>query len=215
MWALRARGDQARRGAGKRGCGVSVTAPGAAGGGRAAVATAPSNKVRPLESLEPRGGPGDGGTATEDVAAAANDDDDNDAGMGEMAREMNADDATDDRDGRDDGGGFFSTTAEFSAPVGRGMSSFLSHLQHTGEIRDHSTMMPEYIGERSGWRGGGGRGRGRNKGGYEVVVDITKYDSVNEDQDDGGDANFLISSSSSSYAGICCRGGNFACEGRR
>ncbi len=36
-------------------------------------------------------------------------------------------------------GGGLGTTAELSAPVGRGMSSFLSHPQHTGEIRDHST----------------------------------------------------------------------------
>jgi hypothetical protein len=186
---------------------VSVTAPGAAGGGRAAVAMAPSTKVGPLESLEPCGRPGGGGTATEDVAATTNDNNDENAGMREMARGMDADDATDDRDGRDDGGGFFGTTAKFSAPVGRGMSSFLSHLRHTGEIRDHSTMMPEYIGERRGWRGGGGRGRGRNKGEYDVAIDITKNDSFDKDQDDGGDANLLISSSSSSYARIRCRGG--------
>ena len=139
--ALRARrGDPARRGAGERGRGVSVSVPGASG--RAAVATTTSSiEAGSLETPERRGEePGVGATATDVVVAAAatDDDDDDDADMREMAVGMDADDAADDGDGEDDGGGF-GTTAELSAPVGRGMSSFLSHLKHTGEIRDHST----------------------------------------------------------------------------
>jgi hypothetical protein len=65
-------------------------------------------------------------SSTEDVVAAANDDN---ANMQEMARGMDADNAANYSGGisKDNGGGF-GTTAKLSAPVGRGMLSFLSHL---------------------------------------------------------------------------------------
>jgi hypothetical protein len=42
------------------------------------------------------------------------------------------------------------------------------------------------IGKSRRWRGGGGRGRGRNKEGYGIVVDITKNNSIDKDQNDEG-----------------------------
>ena len=71
------------------------------------------------------------------------DDDNDDADMEEMARDMEVDDVSiidDDHDdlGYDGDGTTSGLTRE--APIGgRGMSSFLSHLRHTGEIRNHST----------------------------------------------------------------------------
>jgi U4/U6.U5 tri-snRNP-associated protein 1 len=122
--ALRAREDQARRGIGERGRGggrgVSVTVSGAP------------------ERIESRGITAKDVEATERVGGR-NDDDDGDADMQEMARGMDVDEQdTNDREDDDNDGGF-GTTAEYSAPIGRGMSNFLSHLRHTGEIRDHST----------------------------------------------------------------------------
>jgi U4/U6.U5 tri-snRNP-associated protein 1 len=77
--------------------------------------------------------------AESDVVESTDDVDD-DADMEEMARDMEVDDESiiddDDHDDLDD------TTSGLTreAPIGgRGMSSFLSHLRHTGEIRNHST----------------------------------------------------------------------------
>ena len=123
--ALRAREDQARRGIGERGRGggrgVSVTLSGAP------------------ERIESREIATKDKEAMERVIGKNDDDDDGDVNMQEMARGMDVDeqDANDREDNDNDGG--FGTTAEFSAPIGRGMSNFLSHLRHTGKIRDHST----------------------------------------------------------------------------
>jgi hypothetical protein len=50
---------------------------------------------------------------------------------------MDADNASNDGKARTTGGGF-GTTAKLSAPMDRGMLSFLSHLRYTSEIRDLS-----------------------------------------------------------------------------
>jgi len=67
-----------------------------------------------------------------DTAMTEEDVDDN---MHELAKGMNHDD--EEEDVNDSEPAFGSTAV--SAPVGRGMSNFLSLLRHTGEIKDHST----------------------------------------------------------------------------
>ncbi len=75
--------------------------------------------------------------ATEDFVATVNNADNNGADLREISRGMDADNAANDGKARTTGGGF-GTTAKLSAPVDRGMSSFLPHLQYTSKIRDHS-----------------------------------------------------------------------------
>ncbi|KAL3760360.1 hypothetical protein ACHAWU_000335 [Discostella pseudostelligera] len=69
-----------------------------------------------------------------DTAMTEEDVDDN---MHELAKGMNHDDEEEEEDVNDSEPAFGSTAV--SAPVGRGMSNFLSLLRHTGEIKDHST----------------------------------------------------------------------------
>ena len=69
---------------------------------------------------------------------------DDDADMEEMARDMEVDNESviddDDHDGLGYDGDDTTSGLTREAPIGgRGMSSFLSHLRHTGEIRNHST----------------------------------------------------------------------------
>jgi hypothetical protein len=65
--------------------------------------------------------------ATEDFVTAANDANNDDSDLQEISRGMDADNAANDGKARTMGGGF-GTTAKLSAPMDRGMSSFLSHL---------------------------------------------------------------------------------------
>ena len=57
----------------------------------------------------------------------------------ELAKEMNNDNDNKDEDMNDHMDSTLFGSTAVSAPVGRGMSNFLSLLRHTGEIKDHST----------------------------------------------------------------------------
>ena len=149
--ALRAREDQAKRinNSGK-GRGVKATVPGSSGS-KAKDATLKSI-VKEEEA--------DGRVVVEDV------------NMEELAQEMEDNDNNETNVNEDDdtaggGGGAFGNTAE-SAPIGRGMSNFLSMLKHTGEIKNHSTKEEM-------------RGRAKDKRTYEDYEQLDLQKVVNVD----------------------------------
>ena len=95
-----------------------------------------------------------------------------DVDMDELAQEMkdNIDDDEVNVDGEDNTTtekGGFGATAE-SAPIGRGMSNFLSLLQHTGEIKKHATKEEM-------------RGRAKDKRTYEDYEQLDLQKVVNVD----------------------------------
>jgi U4/U6.U5 tri-snRNP-associated protein 1 len=95
-----------------------------------------------------------------------------DVDMEELAEEMDQEDNNDANE--DDQGGFGSTAG--SAPIGRGMSNFLSLLKQTGEIKQHSGREEM-------------RGRAKDKRTYEDyeqlnLKDVVKIDSRNAQEKD-------------------------------
>mmetsp|Transcript_25812 Transcript_25812/g.42304 ORF Transcript_25812/g.42304 Transcript_25812/m.42304 type:complete len:608 (+) Transcript_25812:1-1824(+) len=157
--ALRAREDQVKRGVGngiaERRRGVKATAPGS-------TKEVASSKITVKDEM-------DAAAVAVDNDAEAAEGQVEDVDMQELAQEMEDDNGNDDATNNNDNdeGAAFGSTAS-SAPIGRGMSSFLSLLKQTGEIKKHATKEEM-------------RGRAKDKRTYEDYekLDLQKVVNIN------------------------------------
>lgn len=158
--ALRAREDQAKRTAGsameRGGRGVKITAARRKDDAASSLKSSIGGETASGHAQNGSESPGGDEVAEEDVD------------MKELAKTVQDDDSEEEGDVT----GGFDATAE-SAPVGRGMSGFLSLLKQTGEIRKHATKEEM-------------RGRAKDKRTYEDYEKLDLDKVVNIDKTGGG-----------------------------